>query len=215
GLPDDAEWTNPGINCNWSLTCAAGTYWDADANACTACPAGSYCDSEISVNQDNYATSAGFEACPLGGTSAEGSDAITDCYKTCTLTGLTNGTITTNGAGNTSTSYNAIYDTDTNTYPACLFTISCNSGYTAQNNGTATPSCVQCGAGYYIENGVCTDCAERHYCPGDGTKQACPGGRRADANATNDRQCYIKEGSNVCGNNGCVRIQDRAYYKGQ
>lgn len=45
------------------------------------------------------------------------------------------------------------------------------------NDGLGAADAATCGAGYYLENSVCTECkprVEAYYCPGDGQRYACP-----------------------------------------
>ncbi len=110
-------------------SCIAG-YWYAQQNA--------FLCSEISSGYYSPAGQITRTACPVdpsGGQvgSLEKADSYTDCYKTCSL----------NVSNSTSVAAkdNEVYGITEDTYAACSFAVTCETGYTVQNNNTANPSC--------------------------------------------------------------------------
>ena len=77
--------TQPSVTlyANWSqntITCSAGQYLPANANACTQCTKGSYCPGGT-YNLDN--NEHGRTTCPTGYTSDAGASLQTQCYVNC------------------------------------------------------------------------------------------------------------------------------------
>lgn len=90
---------------------SSGFYSPEGATTATACPA----DASGTVESTEYAAS------------------FTNCYKTCA--------ITVPHSTSVAAKDNIVYGKDANSYNACSFAITCESGYTAKNNNTANPSC--------------------------------------------------------------------------
>ena len=113
----------------------------------TPCATGTYCPGDNTV-----------QTCPtdtLGRTvvSSTASDDKTDCYVTCGAKTIENGTTTVNA---TQINFNGT------SYPECTYSVSCNSGFGAAGNNTATPTCTQCTSGTYSVGGVqqCLNCSD-------------------------------------------------------
>ena len=180
---DKVNWTGSAYpTCTFTVTCDAG-YIAKNQGTATAtcekcidgvncpggseegepeeCPAGSYCEDGVA------------KECPAGGTSAAGSESITDCYKTCEPTlDIDNGQGISTG--------NAYYSGSE--YPACQYTANCDENYIAQDSPGPNPKCVWADP---------DACPAGSYCPEDGTGPiACPDGGTSDAGATSETQCY-------------------------
>lgn len=126
------------------------------AAECQACPAGKKCNSDGTIEDcpaDHYCPEGSTTptACPLGGLSAPGSAAATDCYQICPLT-TPEIEADANKAGVTNDQpLNRVYYTGT-VYATCTYTITCNTDYSARNNGSTRPFCLfsgKCPVGFF------------------------------------------------------------------
>ncbi|MDR0967268.1 MAG: InlB B-repeat-containing protein, partial [Rickettsiales bacterium] len=210
GLPDDAEWTNPGINCNWSLTCAAGTYWDADANACTACPAGAICDGgSISIDQDTDITSdIGITGYTITFNKNGGTFATTEpnMYYINALPLTISNTITRTGYSFVGWCDNAELTSN------CAITKTIPVGST--NAKTYYAKWTQCtGSGVVSWDDQCVpqSCDDGYILntyQGNTSCVKCP-----DSTLVIDGVCKMPAGYKICGTNGCVMVNNDIPYR--
>ena len=143
--------------CEDGVTCPGGT----DEGEPEQCPAGSYCENGVE------------KACPEDGTSAAGSDSITDCYKVCPPTlEIDNGQGISTG--------NAFYSGSS--YPACQYSAQCDENYTPKDSPSANPSCIW---------GDADECPAGYYCPPESPSPiVCPDGGTSEKGAVAVTQCY-------------------------
>ena len=181
---DKVNWTGSAYpTCTFTADCDAGYIASGNGTAgaaCTPCEDGKYCPGGSDESEPEDCPSGSYceggkepQKCPDGGTSAVGSSALTDCYKTCPASiTIENGTTTSTGPA---------YHNGTSGYKECTYNATCDENYSATGNGTATPECV------FSDQ---SKCPADHYCPGDGTVQECPDGGKSDAGAASPTQCY-------------------------
>ena len=124
-----------------ALTCDAGYYYDSSimcsgVNTCQYSPAQSAFAGETPT-MENPGSSTKPVACPAGCSGSEPyAYSYTQCYKACDL-----------GVSDFAHSKTVVPESTTvtgasaTTYNECSYTLTCDTGYEPQNNGTATPSC--------------------------------------------------------------------------
>lgn len=219
-----------------NYSCNSGFYLDADAvraggigfgerecenctSACKTCPEGVYCPGVSDKTFDE--SDAGQEPCPAGYSSAEGSEKITECFRTAAVEcgdvppyEIEHGTLT---FGNQTVSCK-IYYKETGIESvcdeqlgqgACVATgADCDDGYEpVETDGVW--SCVQlpktyvpCAAGYYLPKNskTCAECTQNHYCPGatyqvsitkDQGIELCPDSLKSPVSASSVKDCGI------------------------
>ena len=183
--------------CEAGVNCPGGT----EGGEPDECPEGSYCEE-----------GKGPQKCPGNGTSLAGAESATDCFITCSGSSITGGTLT---PVNNQENWNG------NAYPACAYTATCDAGYIAQNQGTASASCRECGAGDYCpggtEGGEPDECPEGSYCEEGKGPQECPGDGTSEAGAGSITECFVtcpatKPVNNAVG--GVANSTGPAYYNG-
>ncbi len=113
--------------------------------------------------------------CSDGYTSPAGSDARSDCYKTCTEYSVSNGTMRPNSS--------TVYEPND-----CSYYLVCNSGYTDDGNG----NCVKAGCAegeYENSSGVCTKCEAGYKCTGGVRTQCSSGTYQDETGQTSCKSC--------------------------
>ena len=183
--------------------CQAGKYYNGTTHV--ECPAGKFCTGSGSVQ---IGTAGCGSDCPADGTSPAGSSSNTACYITCGDKSITGGKLT------------PVDETPNYTgsaYPACKYTATCNTGYVAINQGTATAACQKCTDGENCPGG--TDDSEPEECPAgsyceDGIKKTCPAGGISDAGAGAITDCYKECPASLDIDNGTAASTGDAYYNG-
>ncbi len=131
------------------VSCKAG-YWYDEANefGCSDVSNGFY-SPESSTEQTE---------CPAGyaGSNANAAS-FTDCYKTCELSVSNSVSVTPQDE--------TVYGISEDEYQECLFTVVCEEGYEASNNGTSNPLCLGKGYTVYLnKNGGIGDVPESIQC---------------------------------------------------
>ncbi|MDE5615495.1 MAG: InlB B-repeat-containing protein [Alphaproteobacteria bacterium] len=170
-------------------TCNAGYYYrDIGATTCIPVVSGSY-SPEGPLGQT---------ACPVGGNGSTEFAANWDaCYKNCEITVEHSSTV--------AAKENTVFGTSANSYAACSFHVTCNTGYSPNNNDTATPTC---DANRYTvtldKNGGEGSVANSIECTFDSgacTLPATSGLTRAGYSAV-AKWCTTQDGSGICYNAG-------------
>lgn len=131
------------------VSCKAG-YWYDESNefGCSDVSNGFY-SPESSTEQAE---------CPAGyaGSNANAAS-FTDCYKTCELSVSNSVSVTPQDE--------TVYGISEDEYQECLFTVVCEEGYEASNNGTSNPLCLGKGYTVYLnKNGGIGDVPESIQC---------------------------------------------------
>ena len=187
--------------------CQSGKYYNGTDHV--DCPSGSYCPGTGSADIGQAGCAS---TCPVGYDGSDvGSSSATGCYQTCGAKSITNGTATVVDE--------KVYYTGS-AYPACTYHVTCNAGYRATNQDTATATCTQCIDGQYCPGGDGTDvpelCPAGSYCP-DGVKHECPGGGLSDAGSDELTDCYLECDATIPVANavdGVAQSNGNAYHKG-
>ena len=190
----------------WSqqtTTCQAGKYYNGTEHV--TCPAGMFCPGTGSAN---IGTAGCGTDCPGAGTSPTGSTSNTACYITCSGGSVTGGT---RAPVDETPNYNG------SSYPACTYTATCNAGYVAKNQGTASATCEKCTDGVNCPGG--TDDTEPEECPAgsyceEGIVKACPSGGTSAAGAGDITDCYKTCAPTLDIDNGTATSNGNAYYTG-
>ena len=179
-------------------TCGAGKYnsntSSTTSDACKITSAGYYATTgscnQTKVNAGCYGAAGSTSACPNNCpsdtdgrtvTSAQGSDAATDCYVSCGAKTISDGTAS---VVSSTINYNGT------SYPACTYNTDCNAGYYGADDVT-DPSCTQCPAGTYQTDTGQSSCISCE----DGTAEvtSTPTGIfTTQKGATLREQCYFK-----------------------
>ena len=109
-------------------SCDAGYYYNSGM-MCSSTESGYY-------SPDGDITQTACPVNPTGGAvaSTENADSYTDCYMACEIDIPNSSSI---AAEN-----NTVYGISADEYAACSFAVTCNTGYTVENNNTDAPSCV-------------------------------------------------------------------------
>ena len=166
----------------WSQTvtqCQPGKYYNGSEHV--ACPDNMFCPGSGSVAMG---TAGCGTTCPDGGKTNGGATSNTQCFVTCPVKSIDNGTITADSS---------TVNFDGEDYPTCTYTVNCDAGYLATNQGSANPTCEPCGDGVVCPGGTDDStpeqCAAGDYCE-DGIAHECPTGGTSDAGAGAITDCY-------------------------
>ena len=159
-----------------SASCPIGNYTNSSGQ-CVTCPAGYYCSNpgqkEPYICPKNYYCPAGTivaEKCPDGTKSELGSS-------TCIPT---SGSTTTCPAGKYKMGGECVtcelgyYCPGDGSKNACPAGTTSSAGASSSSDCKSAPT--TCPAGKYKIGGECVTCELGYYCPGDGSKNACPAG---------------------------------------
>ena len=207
--------------------CACGYYKGSAGNvACTKTTAGYYATGTGNTGQTkasagSYAAAGACQqtVCPVGSSSAAGSDAVADCSCNAGYGGDASGGSSCtkcsagyykSSAGNTSCSKVSAncYASGTGSTTACPSSCptnsssaagadsredcSCNAGY---GGDARTSSCTVCSPGYYKSsagNTSCSMCSAGHYCTGGAHRADCPAGTYGASNYETTSACTAK-----------------------
>ena len=232
-LPDGSGLTRAGYAfTGWgtSASCTSGTYqetfygnatryacWSQQTETCqpgkkyngsthVTCPAGEFCPGTGSANVGTAGCSS---ECPGNGTSEPGATSSTACYITCSGKTITGGKLT---PVSETSNYNG------STYPACTYTATCDPGYVAQNQNSASASCKKCAAGDNCPGGTDDDepgeCPPGSYCPEGQGPQKCPDNGLSAAGSSELTDCYKTCPASITIENGTTESTGPAYHKG-
>ena len=195
--------------CTYTVTCESG--YEAQGNGTAspkcvwadpdACPPGSYCPPEEEEPL----------SCPEGGTSDGGATEVADCYRACSGTSTTGGTLAPVNAKEYYTG---------GAYPACKYNATCQAGYMAVGNGTASAKCEPCEDGDYCPAGTTEDdepeeCPPDQVCEGGEEPVACPDGGKTDGGAGSVTECYKTCPATITVENASsVKSDGNAYHNG-
>lgn len=170
-------------------TCNAGYYYrDIGTTTC------------IPVVSGNYSPEGplGQTACPAGGNGSNEFAANWDaCYKNCEITVAHSSTIAAKD--------NTVFGISANAYAACSFHVTCQTGYSPNNNDTAAPTC---DANHYTvtldKNGGEGNVAASIECTFDSGACALPAttGLTRAGYSVGTKWCTAKDGTGTCYNGG-------------
>ena len=190
----------------WTQTfeqCQSGKYYNGSTHV--TCPEGMFCPGTGNAQVGN--AGCGSE-CPEPGTSPAGSTSNTACYITCSGGAITGGTA---NADKDKVNWTG------SAYPTCTFTVTCDAGYIAKNQGTATATCEKCIDGVNCpggsEEGEPEECPAGSYCE-DGVAKKCPAGGTSAAGAESINDCYKTCEPTLDIDNGQGISTGNAYYSG-
>ena len=169
------------------------------------CPPGSWCDPDEDNGQP--------QPCPEGGTSDGTATSPEQCFVSCNRAGaITGGTLTSNASDTDDRQY-----WNGTEYPACTYHADCDGGYVADNQDTATATCIPCDGGDKCPGGDDEydpdPCDEDWYCePGKEPKQ-CPDNGKSEQGSDSITDCYQPCAESITISNGTTTSTGDAYYK--
>ena len=171
--------------CRIEINCDYGYYGTGNQTPdarCNDCPPGYVCNGGYGNTEPEPCPEGQvctqFEqfSCPEGGTSDVGASDISECYKVCPESvDIENGTAISTGNKN--------YDKDSEKYPDCEYTVTCDENYKPKAVVSSDPGCVWANP---------DDCPANHFCPPEADEPIpCPQGGQSEPGSTSPEQCYM------------------------
>ena len=171
--------------CRLKINCDYGYYGTGDQTPdarCNDCPPGYVCNGGYGNTEPEPCPEGQvctqFEqfSCPEGGTSDGRASDISECYKVCPESvDIENGTAISTGNKN--------YDKDSEKYPDCEYTVTCDENYKPKAAVSSDPGCVWANP---------DDCPANHFCPPEADEPIpCPQGGQSEPGSTSPEQCYM------------------------